>query len=244
MINFILTFLAGFFDAIIGGGGLITVPLLELELGHFSQALATNKLLAFTTSFIGFITLSVYSSKVKQTKLVVPIIATAIVGSLAGSASVLVSQDIVLKSIFTLLVPLVLFLTFKKSVWKTSDEDSMEKKFSPLSGLIIFACGYYDGLMGPGSGILLFLSLLIHFKISSIHSLLITKLVLTCTCLVAIAQFSNSGLVNWEIGLGLSPAIILGTFIGSLLVTKLSHKIIRPFLVLIAVSLLLKAWLY
>lgn len=243
MLDFLFTFFAGFFDAIIGGGGLITVPLLEIKLGNFSEALATNKILALMTCLFGYISVRILSKQKIKRELLMPALIAAMLGSLAGSGSVLISQDLLLKTLFTTLVPVILYLIFKKDLWISSHTKIVQKKNTFLSLFLILVCGYYDGLMGPGSGILFFLVFLAHYRLPTLESIMLTKLILSVTCSVALIHFSLSGLVNWRIGTTLTPTLILGTIIGSFFVTRLSHQIIRPILTIVAIGILIKAWL-
>jgi uncharacterized membrane protein YfcA len=148
-----MIFLAGFVDAIAGGGGLISLPALLLAGLPAHYAIGTHK----TAMSIGtFIAAGKYI-RAKKADLRVGFISAAgsAIGALGGSTLALRTSDSLLRILMLAILPLVaVFLLVKRDFGKQAGE---EKSMSPqrlsvtafLIGLLI---GGYDGLIGPGTG--------------------------------------------------------------------------------------------
>jgi uncharacterized protein len=154
--------LAGFVDAVVGGGGLITIPALMIALPGQSWPVisGTNKVVACTgTTFAAgqFVRAKVLHWR----EMVGPVLA-----SMAG-ASLGVAMAYYLSGRFEpYMRPAMIVLMVAMLAWTLYKPDA-GKLHAPKFGLshqrmlaigIAFAIGFYDGLFGPGTGsILIFL---------------------------------------------------------------------------------------
>lgn len=92
-----LVFLAGFVDAIAGGGGLISLPAYMFAGIPVHHAIATNKLSSATGTAVS--TWHLVKSKCVDIFLVPGTVACAFVGSIAGANLALIISDKVLKTV-------------------------------------------------------------------------------------------------------------------------------------------------
>lgn len=146
---FFVAMLAGFIDALAGGGGLLTVPALLAAGMSPAQALATNKLQACG----GSLSSSLYFIRRKVVNLAdqkLNILMTFI-GSTAGALLVQHVQSDILRQILPLLVICIglYFLLMPK----LGEEDRQRRLHGLPFALIAGGCvGFYDGFFGPGAG--------------------------------------------------------------------------------------------
>ena len=146
-----LVFLAGFVDAIGGGGGLISLPAYLIAGLPAHQAIATNKLssacgTALTTARFARQKLIVW-------QLAVPAIAAALAGSWTGAHLSLLTDPAVLIKILYVILPVTAVIVLKKGVLRDSaDPVEMNLRTGILTAVISFVIGMYDGIYGTGSG--------------------------------------------------------------------------------------------
>lgn len=107
----LVAMIAGFIDAIAGGGGLITLPALLLAGIPPVSAIATNKLQAAAATFSA--TVSFARKGLIDWKKSLPIAAASFAGGVVGALSVsLVSKDILLAVVPVLLIFVALYFVF------------------------------------------------------------------------------------------------------------------------------------
>ena len=154
-------FLAGFVDAVVGGGGLITIPALMLGLPAgtaWPVISGTNKVVAWTTVAAAQF---LHSRILRWQEMVGPVLAAM------GGAALGVAMAYFLSGRFDpFLRPAMVVLMVVMLAWTLLKPDA-GKLHAPKFGLshqrmlalvIAFALGFYDGLFGPGTGsILIFL---------------------------------------------------------------------------------------
>ena len=116
-------FLAGFMDAIAGGGGIISVPIYLMAFSglptHF--VLGTNKL----SSCIGtaFSTARFIHQGYVHWRLFLPAAGLAVAGSVCGTQLQLHTPDVVLKYLLLAVLPVVAFSTLDEALAMANDSD-------------------------------------------------------------------------------------------------------------------------
>ena len=159
----VAVFLAGFVDSIAGGGGVISLPAYMLTGLDPVAAFACNK----TTACFGA-TLAAgryIKNKAVNWTAAVPSVIMAILGAWLASLLVLRLDPTVFQKIILFVLPFVaFFLIFKRDFGSVdASADIPRNKVIIVSALIGLTLGFYDGLVGPGTGtfaILAFTSLL------------------------------------------------------------------------------------
>jgi uncharacterized membrane protein YfcA len=150
-------FIAAFIDSVVGGGGLISIPALLFTGISPSAALATNKLagtMGSLTSTISFIR----AGKV-DFKFVIKLFPITVIGAALGAYVVHFVSAEILKPLILILLVIVAFYTLVKKDWgKDAKYKGLTRKKMILLLVIIFAIGFYDGFLGPGTGSFLFFS--------------------------------------------------------------------------------------
>ena len=232
-------FIAGFIDAIAGGGGLITLPLMSITLGASAEAIATNKIVGTAGALVALL---VYSRKgypnSKQAFVFVTCIA---IGSFLGTKLLLFIPTSYIRWVILLAAPLLLYVVWQKDRWVEIEkrEHHHTLKANPwivaTSGL---ACGIYDGAFGPGGGTFMFLALMFFAKLPLFAALTLSKLANTASAGTSLVSYATKGLVHWKLGFMVATGMCAGAFAGSKLASKKAASIIRPVLTLAVILLL------
>ena len=233
----IIATLAGFIDAIAGGGGLLTVPTLLWVGIPPLDALATNKL----QGCFGTATASVNfwrKGLLPINQLKTPIVITFL-GAICGTWLVQnVSSDSLNAIIPWLLISFALFFAFSP---KASDLDRQARLSIHAFGLS--ACtliGFYDGFFGPGTGSFFMLAAILLLGFNITKATATTKLLNFTSNIASLTFFALGGHVLWLTGLVMGMGQMIGAWLGSQLAIKHGGKVIRPLLVISSVSLSIK----
>lgn len=141
---------AGFIDAIAGGGGLITLPALLIAGVPPVSAIATNKLQAAAATLSA--TISFARKGLIDWKKGMPIAIMSFLGGITGAISVnLIPKHILLAIVPILLICVAIYFIFSPKLDESREGQAKISYF--LFGLIIApVLGFYDGVFGPGVG--------------------------------------------------------------------------------------------
>lgn len=242
-------FVAGFIDAIAGGGGLITLPALTLFLGPGAHAVGTNKIVGVTGAFMAFL-VYVLNGGVPWTK-AIAFALWVICGSFLGSSCTQYVPLFLFKWLLLITCPVILWVVWKKDLWIAADLKAHAHSNKVTTGLLgqFFdrkvaiagtICGFYDGMWGPGGGTFMLLGLLFYANLPLVSALAASKLANTGSATIALVNFSSRGYVHWREGLVLASGMAAGAFLGAKFVSKKSTAIVRPVLAIVASLLALK----
>ena len=234
-----LAFLAGFVDAIAGGGGLISLPAYIFAGLPVHLALGTNKLSNSMGTLVATARYALRGYMVREFVLVaVPL---ALAGSWAGSNAALVTEDTVFRVIMLAALPFVAFF-----VLRTRDLDAFSRVEIPrgralaTTACIALAMGFYDGFFGPGTGtfLMLILTALAHQDVR--HAQGTTKAVNISTNLAALAVFAANGQVLLGLGLVAGAFNIIGNWLGSQSFIGKGSAIARPVMLAVIAAFFVK----
>mgnify|MGYP002553323669 CR=1 FL=1 len=235
-----LVFLAGFVDAIAGGGGLISLPAYMFAGIPVHHAIATNKLSSATGTAVS--TWHLVKSKCVDICLVPGTEACAFVGSIAGANLALIISDKVLKTVLVFVLPVVAFCVLRdKDLKPVIPEGFTRKKQYLIMAACSFVIGIYDGFYGPGTGTFLIIAFTVfaHLNIQTANAQ--AKVINLTTNLTALAIFLYNGQGVLSLGLASAACNMLGGYIGAGLVMKNGSKIARPSIIFVLFLLALKA---
>jgi uncharacterized protein len=231
-------FLAGFIDAIVGGGGLITLPVLLSALGTGAEAVGTNKIVGVSAALAA---LWVYS-RAGHFRLVSSLrFSFAVgVGSFAGSLATPLFPEWAFGWFVILISPIILWLVYEQRFWVPSP--SRKPASTRVVILMGILAGFYDGMWGPGGGTFLFLALYLGARQPLLEALAASKFANACSAGTALFSFALRGYVHWQVGLLMATSVVLGALIGARLNTRGAAKLVRPMLVVVVCLLAVKAF--
>lgn len=239
-----LVFLAGFVDAIAGGGGLISLPAYIIAGVPAHTALGTNKLASSMGTTVS--TARYLKNGYIKGKLMVRIAVCASIAALAGSSigsslSLLVSEKFI-KGLMIFVLPVVAFYVLRnKDLGEDRDREPLpDRTVFAVSILAAFLVGGYDGFYGPGTGTFLILILTGAAAMDVRKASALTKVINLSANTAALITFIRSGTVNYPLGLTAGLFCIAGHYIGSGLVVNNGKKIVRPVVLLVLTILFAK----
>ena len=153
-----LALIAGFVDAIAGGGGLISLPAYFFAGLPPHAAIATNKLSSTLGTLVATVRYALFGYMVKR--FVVAGVACGLVGSAIGANLALLADATVLTVVMLVALPPVAFLVFRsKNLDRFAERPLPPRLALAATALIALAVGVYDGFYGPGTGTILMLLL-------------------------------------------------------------------------------------
>lgn len=234
--------LAGFVDAIVGGGGLIQLPALLLVPGiQPAVALGTNKV----GSIFGTVTSAVtYARRVRPgLARIWPAIAAALLASFCGA----VVASHLPASVFTPVIVVVLAGVLVFTVARPRFGIEVDVRTAPggaaavVRGLCVGALiGFYDGALGPGTGSFLVIAFVAALHFEYLHAAGAAKWVNVATNAGALAFFIPLGVIDWPVALLLGAANMTGGYLGARLAVRLGSRFVRITLIVVVSALLLR----
>lgn len=234
-----MVFLAGFVDAIGGGGGLISLPAYYLAGVPIHHALATNKLSSASGTVIS--TVRICRNTVIKWKLAVPAIAFALLGSHLGTRLALMTDERILKHVLMAVLPVAAFFVLRKnSLVSEKAKRPGERRERAVTWIGALVIGAYDGFYGPGTGTFMLIVLLGFAHMTSLESAAYTKLVNLSSNIASLVTFLLGGQVVIPLGLAAAVFSIAGHYTGSGLVLKNGTRIIRPIILAVLALLFIK----
>jgi uncharacterized membrane protein YfcA len=235
-----VAFVAGFIDAIAGGGGLLTTPALLTAGLPPHLVLGTNKLSStFGSATAGF---TFYRRKLFDPRQWVHALVGTAVGALIGAvvAHYLPSEWL------NKMLPVIVFgcgvyLLFGGTPKATLDADApIKKKWQAPQGL---ALGFYDGVAGPGTGAFWTVSTLLMYPIDLVRASGVARSMNFVSNAAALAVFIINGQVDWLIGLSMGSCLMVGAFFGARTAISGGAKFIRPVFITVVLGLTVRlAW--
>lgn len=229
-------FFAGLVDAVVGGGGLIQIPVL---LSSFPQTsiptlFGTNKVssIAGTGASLWRYARAVHI----PWRLVLPATAAAILGAWLGAAVVAwISREAMRPLVIVMMLTVAIYTYLRKNLGQTETHEPRPSDpwWGALFGLLI---GFYDGFFGPGTGSFLIFGFVRLFGMDFVRASASAKVINTATNLSAIGFFASHGPILWAVGLIMAFCNLAGAQIGTHLALKHGAGFIRKaFLVVVAI---------
>jgi uncharacterized membrane protein YfcA len=222
---FITGLIAGLVDAIAGGGGLITIPVL-LGAGLSPQmALGTNKLQASFGSGSAMLTF-IRAGTVKLNECRAGSAFTAL-GAGCGTFVVQLLDPGFLRLIIPwLLVAIVLYTLLTPRLGQQDVHPRMGARvFFFCAGLTL---GFYDGFFGPGTGSFWVMALMLGLGFNMTKATGYTKVMNFTSNFASLVFFTIGGSVLWREGLVMGVGQFIGARIGARLVVSKGTRFIRP----------------
>ena len=233
-------FAAGWVDAVVGGGGLIQLPALLMVPGITPvQALATNKMgsiFGTTTSAVTF-----FRRARPDLQTAVPMAVIALIGSFGGAVLAASLPASVFKPIIIVaLVAVAIFTAFRPTVGTLTKLRHTGHRHYGTAGAIGLVIGFYDGLIGPGTGSFLIIAMVTLLGYSFLGASAKAKIVNMATNFGALVFFLPNGSLLWGVGLILGLANMVGGYVGSRMAITQGSTFIRAVFLVVVGALILK----
>ncbi|MFI6322230.1 sulfite exporter TauE/SafE family protein [Nonomuraea sp. NPDC050556] len=235
---------AGWVDAVVGGGGLVQLPVLLLALPGAppSAILATDKLSSIsgtTASAVGFARNAGAELRVAVPAGVLGLAASGAGALTAGTVPATVFRPFVLVAL--LVVACVVIL--RPGIGTASGGGGRHAAAPRLAGVVVLvgvALPFYNGLVGPGTGAMILLALSVLLRMDFLTGSATAKVVNVGANLGALVVFAAQGHVFWLLGLGMGACNVLGARLGTRTALRRGSGFIRATLLCVVAALLVK----
>lgn len=235
-----LVFLAGFVDAIAGGGGLISLPGYLIAGLSPIMASATNKLSAGMGATVAFG--NYLKNGLVNLKLAVPCILVSMLFSSIGARVQMMIPEYYLKIFMLVALPITLLLVLNKETLKSKSifNTKLTKKVFVLALFISAVIGFYDGIYGPATGtfLLIFFVKVVGMNIKESNG--IAKAINWATNMGALVLFMSSGRVLISLGIVCGLFNMLGNYLGSNLFMKKGVDVARPIMISVMIIFIIR----
>ena len=228
---------AGFVDAVAGGGGLITLPVL-LGVGLPPQmVLGTNKMQACFGTLLavrryakaGFVTW-------KEVRLAV--LVTFLFALIGTYVVTQVSNELLKKLVPWMLMAIAVYALLTPNFGQVRGKARLSPTvFALLAGS---ALGFYDGFFGPGTGSFWTLACLSLLGLELTRATAYTKVVNLTSNVASLLVFLHADCVRFDIAAVMIVGQLIGARLGSGLVVKHGAPFVRVVFLIVVFALTLK----
>lgn len=235
---------AGWFDAVSGGGGLIQLPALLVLLPGAApvQVLATNKLAGICGTAVAAAT---YTRRVRpDLRTALPMAGVALLGAVGGALlASLLPASVFRPLVLVLLVGVLLYTVLRPSLGSVQALRHTGRSHHVRAGAAGAGIGFYDGLVGPGTGSFLVFALVGLLGYSFLQASAKARIVNLATNLGALVVFIPQGAPLWGLGLAMGACNIAGAWVGARTAIARGSGFVRlVFLVVVGALILRLGW--
>ncbi|AXE38480.1 sulfite exporter TauE/SafE family protein [Acidipropionibacterium virtanenii] len=232
-------FLAGWVDAVVGGGGLIQLPALLVGLPQnapVATVAGTNKI----SSIAGTLTASM--TYLRTIRVHLPSAAAVMAGAVLGSSAGARLVQFLPKRWF---IPIVLVVLVGVGIftWRRPSMGLVSRvrhhglaRYLRLAGTGVLI-GIYDGAIGPGTGTFFVIALVGLIGYGFLEASALAKLANLATNAGAIAVFWAHGVIWWRVGLPMALANLAGGWIGARTAVRHGNAFVRRVFLVAVVGL-------
>lgn len=225
---FAVALVAGFLDAMAGGGGLITIPALLLSGVPPLIALATNKVQGCSGSLTASIAM-IRMGMLRPQDVGWPFLA-ALIGSVLGAIAIhyvdAKALDIIIPAV---LIGIAVYFILAPKAGEVDGKPRMGRMAYRTT--VVPAIGLYDGMFGPGTGSFFALAGVALRGQNLVRATAHAKAMNFASNIAAVAVFIASGKILWIVALSMVCGQVIGASLGSVAVVKGGSKYIRPLIV-------------
>lgn len=234
-------FIAGFVDAIVGGGGLIQTPVALILLPNLAVASIVGSLKI--PSFSGTaLAANQYLKKVEMNWKLLSIMAiVAFISAFLGSNLLTKMHNDFMKPMLLVVLSLIAIYTFIKKDFGTHTVKNLsEKKQLFLAIIFSSVIGFYDGFIGPGTGSFFVLAFVTVLGFDFLHASANAKMVNLATNFGSICLFIVKGKIMWAIAIPMAICNAFGGWVGAKLAIKKGNGFIRVFFLIVVIGTLMR----
>jgi uncharacterized protein len=237
----ILAFTAGFIDAVVGGGGLIQIPALLINLPNtpIPTLFGTNKIAALSGTTISAYQ---YSKRIKfDFRLLFAVSLCAAIASFCGAKVVsFINVNALKPIILVILILIAVYSILKKDLGKLQTK-MLTLNFQIIYGSLIgLSVGFYDGFFGPGTGSFLVLGFVVILGFDFLHASAYSKIINCVTNFSALVVFIRQGNYLLELAILMAICNITGSLVGTKVALNKGNRFIRIFFIGIVSLMILR----
>jgi uncharacterized protein len=233
--------LAGFIDAVVGGGGLIQLPALLLQLPStpLPTILGTNKIAALSGTSVAA---AQYARRIRYNFPLLFVISffafmSAHMGAKLASR---IDPASFRPLILVILISMAVYTYFKKDLGTRSGQTVPMLKqyvYGSLMGILI---GFYDGFIGPGTGSFFVLAFVVLLGFEFVQASAYAKFINCMTNFSAVMVFVKQGNYVLSIAILMAVCNVIGNVLGSVLALKKGNAFVRIFFLIVVSAMIMR----
>jgi len=230
--------LAGWVDAVVGGGGLLQVPALLIAFPHLAPAyaLGTNKAVGVVGTSAAAVTYARRATvDVRLAARLGGLAALAAVGGAFFAAGV--NSEVLRPVIMALLLAVAAFVVLKPQFGQKPSGTVSRQRVLTAIVVVGAGIGFYDGLLGPGTGTFLVIGLVALLNMDMVTATATAKVVNVGTNLGALAMFTYQGTVLWTLAPFMALFNLAGASVGARMALKRGSGFVRGVMLVVVVAL-------
>ena len=233
--------LAGFVDAVVGGGGLIFLPALFAAYPSAAPAtlFGTNK--SASVWGTAFATWQYSRQAPMNWRILLPAAALAMLGSFSGAWLVtLISPEFLRRLLPGVLLAVLVYTLFRKDMGR-HHAPRFQGPFELFAICTIgLSIGFYDGFFGPGTGSFFVFLLVRWLGYDFLNASVAAKLLNLSSNTAALVLFTWKGHVWWHLALPLAMANVAGSLLGTRMALQHGAGFVRGMFIVVVSALICK----
>lgn len=244
LLTALIGFSAGLIDSIVGGGGLVATPaMLNLHPGlHILQIIGTNR----TSSIFGTgVAAWNYLRRIRiERRVLVPACLSALTASAIGvQLAKRVDGDVLKWIVLAICVALAVYTALRKDLGLREERRFHPKHEALAAASIGAATGFYNGLIGPGTGTIMVFAFVSFLGLDFLKSSAVSKSANVAADLSSWTVLAIGGFVMWALALPLILGNMLGSYLGSHLAIRRGQGFVRAVFLIVVLALIARqAW--
>ncbi len=230
----LVAFSAGYIDAVAGGGGMLNLPALLFAGVPPVSALAVNKITGIAGTTLAVIKYA-FEKRIHWRTVFYAAIPCLLASYIGGKMALNASAEVLAWAIL-ICIPIALFIVLSD---RAPQGESQAETSASKTILAITPLGFYDGILGPGTGTYMAIAVRRFLKFDFLSATATIKPLNLLTNIGAGIAFLIAGKVIWTIAIPMLLASSAGGWFGSHSAVKGGDKFIRRVLIFVLVLMLL-----
>jgi len=240
----IVSFVAGFIDAVVGGGGLILTPFMLINFPRLELPVifGTNKISGFCGTALA---VGNYARRVKYNFKLLSIFSVLALLAAFGGAQVvnLIPTNSLKPFLLIVLIIIAVYTFFKKDLGDHPTKQLPFIKQAIYGGAFSILIGFYDGFFGPGTGSFLILVFVVVLGFDFLNASAYAKFINCITNIGALLVFISKGQFILPMAIIMAIFNMAGSYFGSsMALTKGNGFIRKIFLVIVTLMIARYGW--
>jgi uncharacterized protein len=237
----VAAFIAGFIDAVVGGGGLIQVPVLLIGFPTLShvQIIASNRFASIAGTGVAAYN---YLKKVKiEWKIVIITGIAAAISSIIGTLAMgMVKPEIFKPMLLIIIIILTVYSALNKTFGTNETKEIPTPKYNWILVSIGLICGFYNGFIGPGTGTILVFCFVSIAGMNMLKGTASTKIVNAIADGASLVSFIIQKNVIYKIAIPMMICNMAGGYLGSKMAIKQGNSFIKKIFLFVMVLLIVR----
>jgi uncharacterized membrane protein YfcA len=235
----VFSFIAGFIDAVVGGGGLVIVPffLISFPKLPLQTVFGTNKIAGFSGTTVAAIQ---YMRRIRFNIVLIAVISlAAFIAAFFGAQTVNRINSQTLKPfVLMILIIIAVYTFFKKDLGSVQTKTLPFWKQMVYGSLFAIIIGFYDGFFGPGTGSFLVLAFVVVLGFEFVTASAYAKVVNCITNISALIVFVKNGQFILVLAIMMAVFNVAGGYIGANMALRKGNDFIRKiFLAIVSIMI-------